>query len=362
MCPKRPSEVLDVGLIGCGNVARTRHLPVIRRLEPLRLAAVADPDSDARVRAVSGDDTVLHFDDGERLIAEADVRIVVVCTPLPSHARLAISALETGRHVLCEKPIALTAMEAERIADAASVSAGQLLVGFNRRWLSTVRMAKRMLDRGVVGTIKAVSAVYTSGHDMSRVPPWRRVRALGGGAILEDCAHVFDLWRFLTDDEISRVCAQVGPAAEADDEPVAVSGRGRRGTMFSCLVSDYLPYRQEMTVIGEKGSIRIEPTRFDGVALTPAHVYPGTLRTRLQAMSRPWRHLLTAWRDNRLGGTYQASYHHMWRHFVESLATGAKPGCTAADGVESLRVALAAIESADSGRAIEVGQITETVG
>jgi len=141
------------------------------------------------------------------------VQLIDIAAPGSLHAPIAIAALQAGKHVLCEKPLANTLAEAERMAaaaDAAFPSGARAMVGFNYRRVPALALARRLVEQGRIGTLRHVRAVYLQDWLVDPDSPltWRmQADRAGSGALGDLGAHIVDLARFLTGDEITGVSA-----------------------------------------------------------------------------------------------------------------------------------------------------------
>ena len=174
---------MRLGIIGCGYVTLDRHLPALRHVPEVEVVAFADtrPETAAEVARLLGAGRVV---DTEHMLEDGEVEAVAVCTPPATHAELAIAALEAGKHVLLEKPVAASLEEADRIAERAARSPQQVLVGFNFRRHRFVERARRLVAEGALGTVQAVRTAFTN-PVLDEQQDWKRRRGLGGGGLLD---------------------------------------------------------------------------------------------------------------------------------------------------------------------------------
>ena len=160
---------LGVGLVGCGRVTRSHHLPALRRVPGVRAVAAFDLDAAALAR-VPG---VRAHESLEALLGDPAVELVAVCVPPAAHADVAVAALQAGRHVLVEKPLAATLQDALRIEDAAQGRGGRAAMGFNLRCHRKVRRLAEVVRSGALGRIRAIRSVWEEPPDSRDrgVPP-----------------------------------------------------------------------------------------------------------------------------------------------------------------------------------------------
>lgn len=144
-----------VGVIGCGGIAQAAHLPAIGRTEGAQLVAVADHYADL-ARAVarrSGLDEADAYGDVGHLLTRDDIEAIAVCASTPMHAELAEAALGAGKHVLVEKPMAVTTAEAERMVAAAHAADRILMIAYNHTYDLAAEHVRGLIDAGELGEL-----------------------------------------------------------------------------------------------------------------------------------------------------------------------------------------------------------------
>lgn len=178
-----PAPTIRVGLLGCGDIAARRTLPALLRVPDVELAAVAARDP-ARAAAYGARFDAPAAASYEELLARADVDAVYLCLPTLLHAHWAERALQAGKHVLVEKPLAVSGADAERLFRLAGEGGLTLLENFMFLHHGTQRQVAELLRSGQLGEIRTVSAAFT-------IPPrpagdLRLDPRLGGGALLDN--------------------------------------------------------------------------------------------------------------------------------------------------------------------------------
>lgn len=186
------SAMLDVGFIGGGTVARW-HADTLASLDAT-LTAVADIDSSVRASFAAGYDIPERYEEYERMLDAERLDAVVVAVPNVLHADCAIAALDTGVNVLCEKPLADTVANAERIAAAEAESEATVMVGFMRPFESHIAAAKEKIDRGELGELYELDLEYVRRRGVPGLGSWfTSERAAGGGAVIDIGVHMLHL-------------------------------------------------------------------------------------------------------------------------------------------------------------------------
>jgi len=168
--------------------------------------------------------------DWKQLIRRDDIDLIDVCTPGESHAEIAIAALEAGKHVFCEKPLANTVSEAQAMvaaAEQASAKGVRSMVAFNYRRVPALALAKRLVEQGRLGTIRHVRAVYLQDWIVDPEFPlvWRLQKDKAGSGALGDIgSHIVDLAQYITGDRLTRVSGVTETFIKERPLPEASSG------------------------------------------------------------------------------------------------------------------------------------------
>ena len=255
-----------IGVVGAGAVAQVAHLPAIQRLRGAQLVALCDNDG-PKARALAerfGASDV--FTDIEDLLELEDLDMVVVSTPNHLHEPHVLSALAAGVHVLCERPLALTARGVERILGAATRADRKVAVVNNHRFRSDVQAVSAFLRGGELGKLSAVRA----GHYQQKRPPegWRFRRAeAGGGVFVEHGMPLLDLALWLSDfPEPVRVTAHMdrGRAASAVEDSMFAVLECAQGKTFTFDVTWAYADEEDrwwFDVLATRGCAQLSPLR-----------------------------------------------------------------------------------------------------
>jgi myo-inositol 2-dehydrogenase/D-chiro-inositol 1-dehydrogenase len=343
---------LGVGFVGCGFVTESRHLPGLRRVPELRVAALADVQPSTLAAVGDSVGVSRRYASTEELVADSEVDVVAVCVPAAHHVEVALAALEAGKHVLVEKPLALTLEDADRLLARARQSAQKTTIGFNLRWHRLVIEALSLVRQGAIGSVEAIRTVYSDPIlDRADLPAWRVRREQGGGALLEKAIHHVDLWRFLLEDEVEEVFA-VGRSGVSDDRTVGFTARTRGGVVGEALVSDRTATTNELVLYGESGAIFLDLYRSDGLRLVGAHDLPGAPKTRLRQVVHSVEQIAANVGEVRRGGVFDATYEAEWRAFADAIRVDRPASPSLDDGRRALAIVLAATESASTGQPV----------
>ncbi|MEK4044653.1 Gfo/Idh/MocA family oxidoreductase [Paenibacillus sp. FSL H8-0048] len=195
------SKVYRVGVIGCGGIANGKHLPALSRQDKVQVVAFCDiikERAEAAAEQYGGADAAVYTD-YEELLKDASIDIVHVLTPNDAHAEISIAALEAGKHVMCEKPMAKTAADAKRMAEAAKRTGKKLTIGYDNRFRQDSLYLKKVCEAGELGHI-----YYAKAHAIRRraVPTWGVFldeEKQGGGPLIDIGTHALDLTLWMMD-------------------------------------------------------------------------------------------------------------------------------------------------------------------
>ena len=227
------------------------------------LAAVVGHEEHARPFL---SDTVQRFDSLSDALERAAFDAVCITSPNFRHAQEAIESLNAGKHVLLEKPMALSMEEARSIEVAAKKSGAVCMIDFHLRQHPTVLRAKEIIGSGTLGEIVSIDMRWSSGTANGTLPPlpesmkWREDPKLaGGGALMARGVHLFDLLRFLTNEEVTDACALSDATEQMVDRTIAGVLRIKSGAIATILTSKKLTgARNGVEVAGTKGSIWLD--------------------------------------------------------------------------------------------------------
>jgi predicted dehydrogenase len=199
-------KVIGIGIIGAG-FARTTQIPGFKDCIGARVVSIASAHRENAER-VADEFKIRHVaNDWRELVASPDVDLVSIVTPPATHLEMTLAALEHGKHVLCEKPMALNADEARRMTERAAEKGVLALIDHELRFLNSRRMMRAMLHGGAIGTVRHCNYVFRSDYRgvLERPWDWWADASMGGGTLGAIGSHAIDSFRWLVDAEISEV-------------------------------------------------------------------------------------------------------------------------------------------------------------
>jgi myo-inositol 2-dehydrogenase/D-chiro-inositol 1-dehydrogenase len=210
--------------------------------------------------------------------------------------------------------------------------------------------------KGMLGNLKSICSVYTHCHSGKTAQSWHKRRALGGGVMINDGVHHFDLWRFLLGTEVTEIYADSMSSEHFEDDTCTVTARLDNGMLASGIFSFSTSANSELEIFGKEGRLLISLYRFDGLEFFAKTSDPGSIKTRLRSAVQTAKELPNALSLIRRGGYFGCSYEALWRHFADCIRQDAQPGCTLTDGRKALQIALAALESSQTRYAVALRQ------
>lgn len=340
-------NILKVGVIGCGSIAQYRHLPEYEANPYVQIVAVCDSNK-KRAKEVANKYGVNMYTDYNELINCEELDAVSVCTPNDLHASISIVALQSGIHVLCEKPMATSKKDAEMMIEAAEKSGTKLMIGHNQRFVTSHQKAKQLIENGEIGKIYSFRTAF--GHSgpenwsVDGKESWffKKDEAFLG-AMGDLGVHKADLIRYILNEEITEVGAFVETSAKTfsnvDDCAVCMlkSESGIIGTLAASW--SYVSKEDNSTIIyGEKAILRLEDDPNYSLILQ----YKNGVVVKYE---------LDKIQSNAAVGQ---SNSHIIEQFVESILSDKEPLINGVEGMKSLEVILAAIQSSETKKIVTI--------
>lgn len=250
------TEKIGWGLIGTGRIADDRMLPGINSFEGNRLVGVVSRDA-ARAqdfaRRHGAEHAYTRFED---LLANPDVTAVAIHTPNALHAEQAIAAARAGKHVFCDKPMATSVADAERMIAECEKAGVKLGMNFHNRFMPAFVETKRVIDSGEIGEVKLVQLEASPGaRPGARLATWRVDPGLAGlGTTMSIGVHVYDILRFLLSSEIDSVSSFFDTPRDVMEEVNLSMLRFANGALAQLSVHESVPHpHNDFVVYGTKG-------------------------------------------------------------------------------------------------------------
>jgi len=336
------SRGLRVCIVGTGNISR-RHVEGWKAIPNAKLSVACDIDADVARNYAAEHGFESWCTDYRDALSRDDVDVVSICTPASVHADVAVFAAEQGKHVLCEKPMALTLEDCDRMINAAEKHGTKLQIGQMERFSKQTARLRELLSSGAIG--RPVMAIFC-GTGFNPLPVFHDKHG-NGGPIIDGCIHNFDTWRVVF-----------------ESDPVRVTGRG----------FVYGKYREELKSVKELAydtvSAIVEYASGDVCNLLITNSLPPAVvekhRLRVQEYIGPMGKIIGGVRGPlklvRADGTEedfprddsQNFFNEEIRLFAEAVLTDGEVPVTGEDGKMALKVALGILQSVETGETVKL--------
>jgi myo-inositol 2-dehydrogenase/D-chiro-inositol 1-dehydrogenase len=332
-------EKVNVGVIGVGRIGRLHARNLKYQVPGTRLLAVADVFEKSAREVASQLEIPIAEKDYRALLENKDIDAVVICSSTDTHAQIISEAAEAGKHIFCEKPIALDLYKIDQAIAAVKKFGVKLQVGFNRRFDPSFKKAKELVVKGAIGT---PHLVRISSRD-PEPPPISYVK-VSGGIFLDMMIHDFDMARFLLSQEVSELMAvgsclvdpAIGEAGDIDTAIVTLKYEGGAwGTIDNSRKAVY-GYDQRIEIFGSEGCIMVGNPK-------PTEV---TINSAKDTISdKPLYFFIER---------YQDAYLAEMEEFIKCIQENKEPSVGGFDGKISVQMGYAAKESLTTGSFVKV--------
>ncbi|MEZ4663102.1 MAG: Gfo/Idh/MocA family oxidoreductase [Caldilineaceae bacterium] len=331
------------GLIGCGRVA-PRHAQSIQQVPQATLAAVADIKA-SRAQNFAAEYGAESYTDYRALLDRTDIDAVSICVPSGLHAAVTLDALDAGKHVLVEKPIALTLEDADRMIARAQEKGLKLAVVLQNRYNSPMQTLRRLIDDGGLGRLHLGAACVRWYRPQSYYEDeWHGTWAMDGGALMNQSIHHIDAlqWFMGPVQAVSAYTATLAHQMEAEDVGVVALrfAGGALGTIEGSTLTWPQNLEGSVALFGQHGSVKIGGTALNRIVLWKVD---GQLEQEAE--------ILTAQRVDP-PSVYGYSHKAVIEDFTHALLDNRPPGTPGEEARKSVELVLAIYESARLGKEI----------
>jgi UDP-N-acetyl-2-amino-2-deoxyglucuronate dehydrogenase len=332
-----------VALVGCGRIS-ANHVEAISRVDGLSLTAVCDSDAD-RARAAGERTGVPWFTDYAMMLAEAACDIVTIATPSGLHPDHGILAARAGKHVVSEKPMAISLAGADALVEVCASAGVRLFVVKQNRLNASVQLLRRAVEKGRFGRLYMGNATvrWSRPQEYYDQAPWRGTWALDGGAFMNQASHYVDLMQWMMG-PVRSVMAKTATLArriEAEDTGAAIVTfeSGAIGVMEVTMLTYPKNLEGSFTLLGEKGTVRIGGTAVNRIDHWEFADSDDDDRLVEAANTAP-------------PSVYGFGHEPYYRNVLSALRGEATPDTDGGAGRKSLELILGIYESARTGREV----------
>ena len=341
MTPRTHKDRFRIALVGCGRISKN-HFDAIARIDGLELCAVCDAVAE-RARAAADEHGVEAFTTFADMVKSADADIVTICTPSGLHAAQGIAAAKAGKHVITEKPMAITLEQADGLVQACDAADVRLFVVKQNRLNPSIQLLKRAVDKGRFGRIYLANTTvrWNRPQDYYDAATWRGTWEFDGGAFMNQASHYVDLIQWLVG-PVESVVAKTATQArriEAEDSGVAVLKfrSGALGVIEVNVLTYPRNWEGSIAIIGEKGTAKIGGTAVNRIEHWAFAEYDDDDKLVDAAHTNP-------------PSVYGFGHEAYYRNVLSVLKGDAEPETDGRAGRKSLELILGIYESAKTGR------------
>lgn len=343
--------MLNIGIIGCGKITQMRHLPEYAENPNAQVIGLYDLNRE-RARQLADQYGAKVYESVEAMLQDPAIDAVSVCSANNSHADITVQALEAGKHVLCEKPMATTLADCERMAEAARKNGKYLMIDQNQRLAGAHQKARELIRGGAIGKVLTFRTAFRhGGPETWSIDPGKDTwffdkNRAAMGAMADLGIHKTDLIQYLTDQKVVEVSGHLCTLDKkfADGSPITVDDNafcfyrmqdGAMGTMTASW-TNYAPEDNSTIINGTEGALRI----YDD----PAHTLVLMKKDGTQ-INYDVDQIQTNDNQTRSG---------VIDLFVQRLLDPTVEGIDAESVLSAMRAVFAAIESSETGRSVRV--------
>jgi len=334
-----------LGIIGCGWAARDLYEPAFRFLKNGRVVAVMDiNESKAKfLKELYG--VPRYYTDLDDMLRDKEVEAVVVLTPPHHHLEPVVKSAEAGKHVYCEKPMAPTVQEADRMIEACRRNRVKFMIAFMKRFNKSFRFVKKLIDEDQLGSVFELRARWDNARVGKMSETQYRLKLISGGGFLqEDGSHPLDICRWWLGDveEVNAYVAIIAPDRHETDDMACVTMRHKSGAISTLHITmiTHTKGEESYELYGTKGTLIMKWLYHSSRSPEPAliHLYRNSREVQDLTLSSSWNPLQEL-RDN-------WQYLRELEHFCECILHDEEPYCTGEDGRAVVEIVNAAYISA----------------
>lgn len=346
------SVPIRICLVGAGRAGRVHANSLLRSARGGRLVALVEPDAETRLNALAAFELDAGHASLDAALDRGEFEAVVITTPTFTHRDLAVQAAEAGKHILVEKPMALSLQECDDMIAAAQRNGVLLQVGFMRRFDPDFVLAWERIQTGEIGAPIQIKSLT---HGPGLPPPWARDLHTSNGLLAEVNSHDWDAVRWLMASNPARVFAEAGNLKQRvhgiqdpDFYDVALAAirfeNGGIGSISGICPCDY-GYDARVEIVGEKGIMQIGEMQGKSVVVCT---------DRERGLTTP---IYRTWPER-----FARAYIAEMEHFVQCVRTSATPRVTGEDGRWAVACVLAATRSYQQDRPVYLTEVMHPSG
>jgi 1,5-anhydro-D-fructose reductase (1,5-anhydro-D-mannitol-forming) len=337
-------SIVKWGIVGGGDIAQRNVVPALALAEGAELVSVMSRRIESARAFAEKNSLAAAYDSLDAMLADPALDAVYIATPNGLHAEEAIAAARAGKHVLCDKPMALDVAECERMIEACERHGVRLGVVFQNRYHPAHLEARRQVAAGLLGELQYASAQLCVGRPRGHWKGWRLDPAMAGsGAIVGQAVHPIDMLRFLMDSEVVEVQSmtdQKPPERPVDDMAYTLL-RFANGAHATVVAGTVVPRSaNDVLLYGSSGKLACSGTLGSQV---PGARQQLALESDAQSLSQ-----------DHSASTSVQRFASMIEDFDRCILDGREPSISGHNGLQMVKIANAALESSRHGKAVRI--------
>ena len=334
-------EKLKVGIIGAGRIGQVHAKSITYHIPQAEIVAISDIFVDGAKKVAEELGIPNYYQDYHEILNNPEIQAVLICSSTDTHADIACEAAEAGKHIFCEKPVDLTIAKIKKVIAAVEKAGVKLQIGFNRRYDHNFAHIKDLANKGKLGELQIIKITSRDPE-----PPPISYVAVSGGIFLDMTVHDFDMARFIGG-EVEEVYANatvmvdpaIGEAGDVDTALVALKFKsGAIGVIDNCRKACY-GYDQRLEVFGSAGQASAANDTETNVAY---------INENGNVTDKPLYFFLER---------YMKSFVDEMTEFIDAVVNDKDTQTTVNDGLEALRLGLAAKLSVAEHRPVKLDEI-----
>lgn len=332
---------LKVGIIGAGRIGQVHAKSITYHIPQAEILAISDIYEDGAAKVANELVIPAYYKDYHKILENPDIDAVLICSSTDTHADIACEAAAAGKHIFCEKPVDLTVAKIKKVIEAVDKAGVKLQIGFNRRYDHNFAQIKKLEQNGKIGKLQTIKITSRDPE-----PPAIEYVKVSGGIFLDMTVHDFDMARFIGG-EVEEVYANatvmvdpaIGEAGDVDTALVTLKFKnGAVGVIDNCRKASY-GYDQRLEVFGSKGQATAGND-------TPTNVL--FIDENGNVSDKPLYFFLER---------YMQSFTDEMTQFIDCVLNDKPTQTTVYDGLEALRLGLAAKKSVAEHRPVKLSEI-----
>ncbi|MBZ5564964.1 MAG: Gfo/Idh/MocA family oxidoreductase [Acidobacteriia bacterium] len=370
---------IRMGVVGCGSIAEIAHFPSIARCAEAKLAAVCDINPATAEAAAAKWGAEQWFTDHRKMYEKAKLDAVVIASPNNVHRNQAVAAAKAGIHIVVEKPLAVTNVEAWEIVDACKAAGVKLMVGCDRRFWTHNQWAKELIEEGVIGNLLMSRSClhehwYNYQNHVARTDFRLHCDVAGGAAINDTGAHAIDLLTWLNGSKVKRAVGVAKRLAMPEsytqcDDTALVMVEFENGAFGTISCNRFSPAVNQVTELcGTEGTIFTATDATNPFQSWPMAVYTSKAYSveTLPKIMKDYRWPELFWVEDIINKNVRNrwipicpprspnNYDRMTAHYLDCIINDKPPLVSGDDGARAIEVMCAAIKSMQTGAWVDL--------